>query len=159
ASLAQEPARTAAIALAWLHPHEMEAPAQLLAGQREVELARSEATPRISDRVPEAAAPAAAAPPAILALRNHALEPRVVERVVLGLGGHPPLACHQARPFRNRPALQHAIELEPEIPVHAARGVLLHHELERRSRCRTRRLRTLSARRLRAPAARLRCAR
>src|SRR5439155_9376381 len=143
-------------ALALPHPHEMPAAAQLLAREREVELARREAAPRIADRLPESAVPDDDGPSAVLAFRDHALETGVFERVVLGLRGHPPLARDQARPLRNRPALQHAVELEPEIPVHVSRGVLLHDELERRARCAQ--LLRLAARRLRAPAARLWCA-
>ena len=57
----------------------------------------------------------------------------VVERVVLGVHREPLLAGIEARALRHRPALQHAVELEPEIIVQAPRGVLLHDEANCRS--------------------------
>src|SRR5690606_27826212 len=80
------------------------------------------------DRLPGAAVPDQDAAAAVLALRDHALEVGVLERVVLGLRCEPPLAGHEARSLRHRPALEHAVELEPEVVVQAARGVLLHDE-------------------------------
>src|SRR5690606_19200750 len=67
-------------------------------------------------------------PAAVLALRDGALERAVLDRMILGAHGQPPLARIEARPLRHRPAQQHAVELEPEIPVHAPRGVLLDDE-------------------------------
>jgi hypothetical protein len=139
AALDQEPARARAGSLFGSHPHQMPAAAQLLAGQREVELSLRETAVRIADRLPRAAIPHDDGSAAVLALRDHALEPGVLERMVLGLCRHAPLARDQARPLRNRPALQHIVELEAEVPVHVARGVLLHDELQRstgaRARC------------------------
>src|SRR4029079_12488535 len=112
-----------------------------------------EAAAGIADRLPESAVPHHDGARAVLALRDHALESRVFERVILGLRAHAPLARDEARPLRNRPALEHAVELEPEVPVHSARGVLLHDELERCGRARTPRA---ACRRLATPAARLR---
>jgi hypothetical protein len=154
AALDQEPRPTAALALSRLHAYQVPAPAQLFAGQREVELARRKTAPRIPDRLPIAAVPDDDRPPAVLALRNHALEARVLERVILGLRRHPALTRDEARPFRNRPALQHSVELEPEVPMHAARGVLLHDELERLGRA-GRSLRALPGRLFGSAAARL----
>src|SRR5439155_15091635 len=96
------------------------AAAQLLARQREIELALGESAERIADRLPDAAVPDHDGSRPVFTLRDHAFETGVFERMVLGLCGHAPLARGQARPLWNRPALQHPVELEPEIPMHAA---------------------------------------
>src|SRR6185369_2973894 len=61
---------------------------------------------------------------AIFALGDRAFESAVVQGMVLGAHRQPVLARVQARAFRNRPALQDAVELQPEIPVQS-RGVML----------------------------------
>ena len=48
--------------------------------------------------------------------------------MVLGAHRQPLVAGIEARPLRHRPALQHAVELEPEIPVEPRRVVLLDDE-------------------------------
>src|SRR5262249_8532547 len=49
--------------------------------------------------------------------------------VVLGLDRQPLAVGDEARAVRHRPALEHAVELESEVVVNAAGGVLLHYEL------------------------------
>jgi hypothetical protein len=68
---------------------------------------------------------------AVLVRGNHALEPSVVQGVVLDVYGEPALSRVERWPFGNRPADQHAIEFEPEVIVKAARRVLVDHEDQR----------------------------
>src|SRR5258707_15746518 len=65
---------------------------------------------------------------AILAARDVALEVEIGDRVVLGLHRQPLLAGHQAGAAGDRPALQHAVELEPQVVVETARRMLLDDE-------------------------------
>jgi hypothetical protein len=65
---------------------------------------------------------------AVVAVGNHTLEIDVLDRVVLGLDGEALLLGIERRSARHRPRAQHAAHLEPQVPVHAARGVLLTHE-------------------------------
>src|SRR5690606_21196612 len=109
AALDQQPAGLAAVARARPHAHEVPAPAQLLAGELERQVALLEPRVRIADRLPGAAVPHEDAAATVLAGRDHAFEVGVLERVVLGLGRQPPLARHQARTLRHRPALEHAV--------------------------------------------------
>jgi hypothetical protein len=45
--------------------------------------------------------------------------------VILNLDREPPGAGNEARPFGDRPALHHPVELEPQIVMQLPRGVLL----------------------------------
>ena len=98
---------------------------QLLAVELELEMALGKALVRIADRFPAAAIPDDHRAAAILALRDRALEVAIFERVILDMDRQTLLARHQARPARHRPALQHAVHLEPQIVVQASGGVLL----------------------------------
>ena len=73
---------------------------------------------------------------AVLPSRNDALEPAIFERVVLDMDRQALLAGIEARPFRHRPALQHPVELEPEIIMQPARGMLLDDKGQRPGRAR-----------------------
>ena len=90
----------------------------------------SQTLPRVADRLPCAAIPDIDMSSPILTGRNVPFEFGVIERVVLDLDGKPPLADAFARTFRNRPALQHAIELEAKIEVQLPGRMPLDHELE-----------------------------
>src|SRR5262249_49813154 len=124
------PHALAAVLCARAHAHQVPATLQLVARERELELALREAGARVADRLPGAAVPDHDRAAPILSFGDHALEARVLERVVLHLDRHATLRGVEARPLGHGPALQHAIELEPEVVVHAPRGVLLHHERE-----------------------------
>src|SRR5262245_8653578 len=99
----------------------------------ELELARAERLRRLADLVDLQGLPGAPVPddhvtPAVLALGDHALEVVVLDRVILGPGRHPPLQRLERRAARDRPADQHAIDLEPEVVVETRRAVALDHE-------------------------------
>ena len=87
-----------------------------------------QALARVAARRPRPAVPDHDGSAAVFALRDRALEGAVLERVVLGAYGEPLLGRVEAGAARHRPALQHAVELGPEIEVQPARAVLLDHE-------------------------------
>src|SRR5207244_11967841 len=75
---------------------------------------------------------------------NDALERAVIEWMVLDMNCQPLLPRIEARPLRDRPALQDAVELQPEIVMKPACRVLLDHKGESLARRRgARRLRCL----------------
>ena len=69
-------------------------------------------------------------PRAIIAVGDGALELGIVDRVVLDVDRHALVGGTERRPFRHRPAPQHASVLQPEVPMQPGpvRGVLLHDE-------------------------------
>jgi NADPH:quinone reductase-like Zn-dependent oxidoreductase len=111
------------------HAHECKASLEPLAGEVEVELAVAQALVDVASRHPMPAVPDHDAAGAVLALGNLALEPSVVERVVLGLHGEAPVLRAQARLLRDGPALEHAVVLETKVVVQPRRVVALHDEL------------------------------
>src|SRR5262245_40268930 len=87
--------------------------------------------------------PAAAIPhdhraAAVLALWDIALELEVLHRVVFGLDCEALVVGDEARTVRHRPALEHAVELEPEVVMEPPGSVHLHHELAARGGLRLR---------------------
>src|SRR5262249_24102742 len=77
---------------------------------------------------PAPGAPHPPRPPAVLALGNGALEAAVFERMILHLHGEALVGGVEARALGHRPALERAVELEPEIVMEMAGCVLLDHE-------------------------------
>jgi hypothetical protein len=102
--------------------------------QAELEMALLEAAMRILLRLPAAAVPQEHRSAAVFALRDGAFEISVAERMILGVHGQTLFAWDQARPLGDRPALENAIELKPEIVVQARRVVLLDAEAEAAAR-------------------------
>ncbi len=76
------------------------------------------------DRRPSAAVPQHHRAAAIFARRDRALEIGIGQRMVLGADREALLVGVDARPARHRPALEHAVDFETEIPMEA-RGVVL----------------------------------
>ena len=66
---------------------------------------------------------------AVLALRDLTLEGGVLQWMVFGVHGQVVLLRRLGEPFGKRPGGQHAVVLEPEIPVEAPCVVLLNHEV------------------------------
>src|SRR5690606_16367823 len=108
---------------------ERPAPAELLAVQRELELALSESLRRIAFRNPMPPIPDEHRAAAVLALGDHAFERRVLERVILGPHRKALFARIEARALRDRPAPEHAVVLETKVVMEPPRVVLLHDEL------------------------------
>src|SRR5262249_47235993 len=112
------------------HAHERPAAAQPLAVQLEVELAVGEPAFGIGERQPIASVPDHHRPCAVLGLRNLAFEGRVLEWVILGAYGEAAVLRIVARLLRNRPALQNAAVLEPEVVMESRGVVPLHDEVQ-----------------------------
>src|SRR5688572_20363970 len=108
----------------------MPAPAQLFAGKNKREVALLQPRVRVAYRSPRPSIPDEDAAASVFAFGNNAFEVGVFDRVIFRLRRQPAFARHQARPLRNSPALQDAIELEPEIVVERSGGVLLNYEAE-----------------------------
>ncbi len=127
------------LVLAALRLDERPPAAQLVAVELEQELALVEPGGDVVQRDPRAAVPDDDGAGAVVVGRDHALEVHVVDGVVLDVHGEPLVGRIRRRPLRHRPGLQHALELEPEVVVSPARGVLLHDEplAARRARRRT----------------------
>ena len=111
-----------------MHPDEMPPAVELLPMKLELEMSLGEALVRIADRRPCAAIPHKHRAAAVFALGDRAFERAVVERMVLDFDREPLLAGDEARAARHRPALQHAVELQPKIVMEPPRVVLLHDE-------------------------------
>src|SRR6185437_3166703 len=107
------------------HADQRPGAAELGAVQREFEMALGIGLGSVADRLPPAAVPQHDRAAAILAGRNHALELAVLDGMVLDMDGEALGVGIEARAFRHRPALEHAVELEAEIVVHAPRRMRL----------------------------------
>src|SRR5262249_34791520 len=118
-----------AVARAAAQAHQVPGAVKLLAVEGERELAFVEPPVRVILRLPRAAIPDHHGAAAVLALGDRAFERVVLGRVVLHLHGEPLLARNEARAARDGPALHHAVELEPQVVMQPARGVLLDDEL------------------------------
>ncbi len=115
-----------------LDTDEHPAAAQLLALQAELELALAIGPLRIGGALP-VGIPAAPVPDhdraaAVLALGDDALEVGVVQRVVLDVDGEMLVVRIEARALRHGPALERAVELEPDVVVQPPGRVLLDDE-------------------------------
>src|SRR5262245_50201234 len=112
-----------------VHAHDMPSPMQLLAVQGESEMTFFVTRVRVALRVPAAAVPDHDGAAAILSPWDGSLECVVFDRMIFDVDRKPLLVRNEARAAGDRPALHHAIELEPQIIVQAPRGVLLDDEL------------------------------
>src|SRR5215471_710742 len=127
--LDEEPAPPIVIAtLTSPDPHEGPSAVELLAVEGELEIAVPVAFVRIAHGLPGPAVPHHHGATTVLALRNDALEAAVFERMILHLHGEALVGRVEARALGHRPALERAVELEPEIVMEMAGCVLLDHE-------------------------------
>src|ERR1700757_4661947 len=122
-ALDQEPV-IALLARLAVHPHEVPAPVQLLAVKLELEMALLQAPVRISDRRPRAIVPDDDRAAAILALGDRALKISIFEGMILDRDRKAFFARIEARAAGDRPALQDAVQRQPEV-VMQPRGVVL----------------------------------
>jgi len=102
--------------------------AQLVAPQLEEELPGLVARVRIRERPPPAAIPEDHGPGAVVARRDDPLEVGVLDRVILHLHRHPLLRGVGGGALRDGPGAERSVQLQPEVPVKPAGGVLLHDE-------------------------------
>ena len=108
--------------------NEMPSAAQLLAFEREVEMALGVTLVGVGLRDPFPTIPDDDLAGAVIPRRDLALERAVFHRVVFDMHREALFAGHEARSARHGPALQNAIEFEPEVVMQPCRRVLLHHE-------------------------------
>ena len=127
--LAQQPV-LALLAAAWLQPDHDPLALHAVAVEDEMEMPLGDGLARIlaRDRLPGAVIPQHHRAAAILALGDRALERRIGHGMVFGADREALVVGIEAGAARDRPALEHAIQLQPEIPMEARRVVLLHHE-------------------------------
>jgi len=111
-----------------VHADEMPLAVELLALERERQAALLQAGVRIAVGKPAPTVPDHDGAPAIFALGDGAFEFVVLDGVILDMDGEPLLARDQARAAGDRPALHHAVELQPEVVVQPAGGMLLDDE-------------------------------
>ena len=109
-----------------VHPDQMPATFKLFAIELEVEMALLQAPVRIADRRPRPLVPYDDRAAAVFALGDRALEIGVFQRMVFDSDGKALFARNEARATCYRPALQHAVESQPEIVVQPGRVMLLH---------------------------------
>ena len=105
--------------------HEHPAALQPLAGDPDLELALLQPLVRVADRLPGPGVPEHDGAASVLSLGDGALEVAVLQGVVLHVDGEAADLGVQAGSLGDRPAEQHAVELEPQVVVQAACGVLL----------------------------------
>ena len=127
--LDEQPALVAAV-LAAAASHERPAAVQLRAVEVELELALAVALDRILLGNPGAAVPQEDGARAVLLRRDHAFEVAVLDGMVLDVHREALVVRVEARAFRHGPAQEHPAELEPEVVVQVARGVLLDDEAQ-----------------------------
>src|SRR5580692_5289299 len=123
----------AIVAYAYQHPAAMQA----LALEREFQVAGAQ---RLlgrfgSFRNPVAAIPELHRAAAVFACRNRSLEITVVERMVFHLDGEALIGRIIGGAASDRPGLENAIELEPQVVMQAPRRVLLDDETQPFRRC------------------------
>jgi hypothetical protein len=125
-----------------------EAPAQLRAVQRELQLTLLHGPAGVVGllRLERAPVPDDDVAGAVLAARDDAFEVEVLKGVVLDVNGHAPHGRIEGGPTGHRPTHEDAVDLQPEVIVKSRGAVALHDE----TACACRRGR--GARRLRGPA-------
>src|SRR5262249_9568497 len=126
--LDQQPRLVGVPALPAADLHEVPAAVQLAAVEGELEPPFRQALVRIAQGLPGSAVPEQHGAAAVLALRDHALEGAVLDRMVLGPHRETLLGWVEARPLGDRPAQQEPVELETKVVVQPRRGVLLNDE-------------------------------
>src|SRR6266851_2809043 len=128
--LDQEPSLVAALAtvLTAVGLHQRPAAFELLAVELEFEMALGVAHDGVAFRDPRSPVPQQYRPAAVLLRGDDAFEGSVLDRVVLDVHRQTLVGWVEAGTFGYRPAQQYAVELETEIVVEMAGGVLLDDE-------------------------------
>jgi hypothetical protein len=111
-------------------PHHGPASFELLPVKVEFQLSGPVGGTRVRERSPRPAVPEQNGPGAVLARRNDALECAVFDGMVFRFHREPLLGGLQAGSPGYRPALQDAVEFEPEVVMEVRCRVLLDHERE-----------------------------
>lgn len=113
-----------------LQPHQGEFAVQPLAGQDKLDLTVPEFVVRVDKSFPGTAIPGFHRPGAVMSVRDRALEVSIVQRMILDMDGNSLVRGIHGGAFAHRPAPQHVIVLQAEIPVQPGpmRLMLLHDE-------------------------------
>ena len=80
------------------------------------------------DKLVSAAIPDLDGPGSVLTRRDGPLEVRIVERMILDVHGKMAFPTPKRDSFRDRPARQRAVSLEPKVVVQSPRGMALNDE-------------------------------
>jgi hypothetical protein len=124
--LAQQPVLALLLGLP-LDPHQQPLPLHSLTIKREVQMSLLQIFRAFARyRCPGSAIPQHYRAAAILSFGNGALETAIIQWMVLSANRQPFIVGVQARPARDRPALQDAVDFQPEIPMQP-RGIMLLH--------------------------------
>jgi hypothetical protein len=110
------------------HAHQRPVAAQLVAAQFELQLALGQPPARVALGHPLAAVPDDHRARTVLPGRDGAFEVGIRDRMVFDVHRHALHAGIEARALGHSPALERAVEFEPEVVMQLARMVLLHHE-------------------------------
>ncbi len=94
--------------------------------QQQAQVTAGRTVVRIADGIPVPSVPQQHSTSAIASARNHTLEVRLLERMILGSYCEALLARGEARAARQRPTLQYAVEFKPQVVVQSSRGMLLY---------------------------------
>ncbi len=127
AMLDEKPVGALAAVAVVAHPDQHPASMQLLAMQRELQIALLESPFRIVG-FPIAAVPELHRAAAILPLGDGAFEIAVIQRMIFHLDRQPLVVGIERGAARHRPRLEHAVKLQPEVIMQPGRIVLLNHE-------------------------------
>src|SRR5262249_34602897 len=111
-----------------LHADESPLAAELVAEELEEELPLSYALVEVGQGSPAALIPADDLTGTVVAIGDDAREIGVLDRVVLDFDGQALLGGIGGGTLGDRPGLQDASPLQPEVPVQAASRMFLHHE-------------------------------
>ena len=122
--LDQEP-RLLPLAGPLAHPDQMPATAKLVAFQAEFEVTLLVSLVGVALRKPLPPVPYHHRSAAVLALRDRALERVVFDRVILDMDREALFSRHHAWAAGHRPALHHAVELQPQIVMQPPGRMLL----------------------------------
>ena len=111
-----------------LHPHQHPGTAQLVAGQAELEAAFGIVGFGVAQRLPGARVPDHDGTAAIFSLRDRTLEGAVVQGMVLDMDCQTLVLGIEARAAGDRPALVGGTQLQPQVVMQPAGGMLLYDE-------------------------------
>jgi hypothetical protein len=125
--LDQQPVLFAALVAA-LHVHEAPSALELAARELELEVAFGQLSVWVVIGRPAAAVPDDDAASTVFALGDAPLELGIVERVVLDMHREALVVGREARAPGDGPALQDTVELEAQVVMQPARGMLVHDE-------------------------------
>src|SRR5262245_8974937 len=134
-TLDQQPVAAFAALAVMAQTHQYPGALQFFPSEREAELALAQRLGRVLIARPETTIPQHDGAATILALRNGAFEVTVIERMIFGFDGKPPVLGIKRGALGHGPRLEDAIDLETQIKVQASRCMFLHDKARIFGRC------------------------